>query len=289
MPVQRVTYYIKPLSIMNMRLLPFNCPTARFEPAPNGYHALSAKNVPAFHEEPEMPPESEVKQWALVFYEEDENVSENRFWTALGMDLYHDYKPRIKVNDEVKRIAESANEGAKTPDEKLARLVNYCRKNIKNILGDDVTTKEREKAKQNNTTLDTLRRREGTPYEINLAFAALAIADGFDARLAWMSDRGDVFFDKRRPTRYFLSAYDVAVNVDGRWRFYDVANRNFTDWNVALARGGCRGSHHRPKRADVCADANHSGRSIKDREHCGVHAGRRGHAGGRCARKPIRP
>ena len=37
-------------------------------PEPNGLHSLTYTNMPAFHEEPYMPPEHEVRSLMLVYY-----------------------------------------------------------------------------------------------------------------------------------------------------------------------------------------------------------------------------
>lgn len=55
---------------------------------------------------------------------------------------------------------------------------------------------------------------------------ALATAEGFDARLTYLPDCGQSFFSEHILTPYFLRARNVAINVAGKWRFYDLANRN---------------------------------------------------------------
>jgi hypothetical protein len=53
------------------------------------------------------------------------------------------------------------------------------------------------------------------------AFGALAIAAGFDARMAELASRNSVAFDPSLPTSHFLRDLVVAVRAGGRWRFYD--------------------------------------------------------------------
>ena len=57
-----------------------------------------------------------------------------------------------------------------------------------------------------------------------MLFSAMAIASGFDARVANLADRSDTFFDKSFSDDYFLQAYDIAVKVGDTWRFYDPAS-----------------------------------------------------------------
>jgi len=70
-PVQRLTYHIKPLTgAVLMRYRPFNCRVPPFTLDRDGYFSTSLSNIPAFHEEPEMPPENETRQWILIYYEQ---------------------------------------------------------------------------------------------------------------------------------------------------------------------------------------------------------------------------
>lgn len=149
--VRQVTYHIKALPSSEfqpyyMRVMPFNCPSLPpFQSEPGGFHTFTVKNVPALPEEPFMPPENEVRQWALVYYQDKEQPSEDKFWIRLGKEAYQNYKSQIRVNGEVKRIADSATEGAKAPDDKISRLAEYWRKNLKNIDRAEVTIEQRDR------------------------------------------------------------------------------------------------------------------------------------------------
>jgi hypothetical protein len=169
-----------------------------------------------------MPPEDQVRPWILIYYSEDKKVTPEKYWIEFGKKLYNDTKPQLKVNDDVRRAAESAIEDAKDPEEKLARLIRYCRTQIKNLRDDDVTEQQRAKAKQNRSPGETLKHGAGTGLELNMLFAAMASAAGFEARYARLSDRSDTFFNRGFPDSYFLRTYDVAVKVNDTWRFYDV-------------------------------------------------------------------
>ena len=52
-------------------------------------------------------------------------------------------------------------------------------------------------------------------------FGALAIAAGFDARMALLASRNGVAFDPSLPASYFLRNLVIAVRTGDRWRFYD--------------------------------------------------------------------
>ncbi|MBV8819316.1 MAG: DUF3857 domain-containing protein, partial [Acidobacteriaceae bacterium] len=199
-PVERVTYHIKPLVHpyfpYAMRSLTFHIAPEPFVPERNGYVSVTHTGLPAVREEPHMPPEFEVQSWMLIYYEVDRNLSAEKYWKDRGRKLYDEWKPRLKVSGEVKQTAATVMEDAKTDDDKLQRLFHYCRASIKNIndAGSGLSAEKRNSAKENKVPADTIKQGMGTGTDINLLFAALATAAGFDARMAWVADRSKFFF-----------------------------------------------------------------------------------------------
>ena len=230
-PVQTVRYYLKPLSSpyfpYAMRTIGFHLPQGPgFVQAPYGFHSLTFTNMPAFHEEPNMPPEHEVRSWMLVFYAASNNTTAEKYWKDHGREMYQDMKPRMKVDNEVKRTAAKVIEGATTPEDKLQHLFRYCRNSIKNVNdpGSGLSVEERSDRKSNKTPADTIRTGVGTGFDIDLLFSALATASGFEARFAKISDRSQFFFNPGMAQAYFMRAYEVAVQVNDHWQFFDPAS-----------------------------------------------------------------
>jgi transglutaminase-like putative cysteine protease len=77
---------------------------------------------------------------------------------------------------------------------------------LKDVNGRNITTEEREAAKMNKNTVDVLKRGVGDAQDINYAFAALATASGFEARVAKLSDRGSFLFDPAMRSAFFLNS-----------------------------------------------------------------------------------
>src|SRR5688572_2221255 len=223
-PVRRVQYLVKPYEYEG---LSFNSITMQGQSAPwvkekNGFFSTTMTNMPAVQDEPRMPPENQVKTWMLVYYAAgDRRPEPDKYWMDVGKNFYEKTKSLIKPNDEVKQMAASLVAEAKTDDEKLARLFEFCRTKIKNTDNDasGLTSEERAKLKDNKSPGDTLKRGVGTTMDVDLLFAALANASGFDARIALSPNRGDLFFDKGLPNAYFIDPRNVAVNVGGTWKF----------------------------------------------------------------------
>jgi hypothetical protein len=226
-PVQRVQYSIKPMDYVGAD---FHGITRNGAPSPwvkekGGYYTNIRTNMPAVHEESRMPPEDEVKTWMLVFYKKAlvNQPTPQKYWWDLGKDYYERNKSLIKANDEVKQMAASLIADAKTDDEKIARLFEFCRNKIKNTTNDasGLTPDERAKLKENKNPSDTLKRGMGTGGDVDLLFAALANASGFDARIVLAPDRGDLFFDENLANAYFVNPQNIAVNVGGTWKFFN--------------------------------------------------------------------
>ena len=222
-PVQRVQYSIKPMSYENASFhsLAMHGQNTQWVKEKGGYYSTTMTNMPAVYEESRMPPEDEVKTWMLVFYQtaSSEKPNPDKYWLDLAKNYYERTKSLLKPNDDVKQLAASLTATAKTDDEKIANLFDYCRYQIKSTKG--LTPDERAKVKENKSPSDTLKRGIGTWRDIDLLFAALANAAGFDARIALAPDRGDIFFDKSVPNAYFINPQNIAVNVGGKWKFFN--------------------------------------------------------------------
>jgi Domain of Unknown Function with PDB structure (DUF3857)/Transglutaminase-like superfamily len=227
-PIQRVTYYLKPSPNVAgaFRVQMFNGTLPPAQKDKDGFYGFTLTNVPAFHEEPRMPPENQVREWLFVYYSRYEKLDPDRYWRDHAKWMYEQSRDALKVNDEVRHAATEAVGDAGTPAEKLRRIFDYCRSKIKNVndpaLG--LTAEERAKVKENKTPSDTLRRGIGTGDEIDALFAALCISAGFDARLTAVSDRGHIFFKADFADSYFLRNLNVAVKVGDEWDLFNPAS-----------------------------------------------------------------
>ncbi|MBV8905397.1 MAG: DUF3857 domain-containing protein, partial [Acidobacteriia bacterium] len=88
-PVREVTFHIKPVSGTwvhwpAMRYMPFGCKPESVAQEVNGFTQFTLHNIPAFVEEPWMPPEYSARQWILIYYEENDNTGKDKFWKSLG-------------------------------------------------------------------------------------------------------------------------------------------------------------------------------------------------------------
>jgi Domain of Unknown Function with PDB structure (DUF3857) len=227
-PVHVVRYYLKPhpFAVNPMRTMTFQGQTPGFQKERDGFYRTEMTNMPAFHEEPRMPPANQVRTWMLVFYSPDLKKDPMTYWKDRGKQLHEAFKGYMKVNDDVRRAAAEAIGDATAPEQKLERLFNFCRTKIKNVNDDasGLTGEQLQKLKDNRSPADTLKRGYGTGIDIDFLFGALASAAGFDARFAKLSDRGTRFFDINFTDDYFMRAYNIAVKLNDKWMFFDPSN-----------------------------------------------------------------
>lgn len=228
-PVQQVKYLIKPYPFegFGMNSITLHGKATPFAKEKDGFYSTTMNNVPAVHEESRMPPEDQVKAWMLIYYSKDQKVEPEKYWFDYGKRIYERTKSLLKVNDEVRAAATTIIGDAKTPEEKLGRLFEFCREKIKNVSDDasGMTAEERKKLKENKSPADTLKRGVGDAADIDLLFAALATAAGYDARIVLAPDRGDMFFDREIANAYFLDPSNIAVRVGEEWKFYNPGYR----------------------------------------------------------------
>ena len=225
-PVERVQYFIKPMDYpgLTFNAITLHGRSSEWVKEKGGYFSTTLTDLPAVHEESRMPPEDQIKTWMLVYYQRTTAKSDpEKYWLETAKTFYEASKSLMKANDEIKQLAGTLTADAKSDDEKLQRLFEFCRAKIKNTSNDasGLTPDERAKLKANKNPSDTLKRGMGDGGDIDLLFAALANASGFDARIVLSPDRGDIFFDKSLPNAYFIRPQSIAVNVGGTWKFFN--------------------------------------------------------------------
>lgn len=228
-PVELVQYHIKPVDNpeYGMKGNPFNVKNEPFTREKDGYWVTSAKNIPSFKEEPRMPPEYSVRPWLLLYYTKENKIEPEKYWKEYSKGEYNTHKPLIKISDEVKTATTEAVGAETDPDQKIKKIFDYVRAKIKNIHDDqfNLSADDLKKIKENKNTSDTIKRGEGNGHDIDMVFAAMVTAAGFDARVTNLPRRSDIIFPKWFPDSYFMSTENIAVKVGDHWKFFDPASR----------------------------------------------------------------
>lgn len=227
-PLQSVSYWIKPFSgTLEMGYERFNVGDTNFEKEKNGFYIATMTNVPAFREEPSMLPEDEVKKWIYIYYRQPGTKNPQEFWKGVSKTGFEASKGFYKVSDEVKTVTAQVVAGATTDEEKLHKIYDYTKTEIKNLsYSEKVTDDEWKKVQSAKSGSETLKLKMGSAADVDYLFGSMARAAGFDARLAFSGDRSELFFNPRvMNERLMLNSSSVAVKVGSDWRFFSPASR----------------------------------------------------------------
>lgn len=184
------------------------------------FQVYEAADLAPIPEEPMPPPDAQTKRWFLYYFTLADEAG--KYWEFASKELrtLEDgwFKPTKPLQETARRIAGSGG----TESERLARLYEFCRTQIKNLSYDSsgYTSEQIANLKLNKTPTDTLTNRHGSAFQINILFGALARAAGMPARLAWCGDRGRSLFERELRTRTALPDLLVVFGEE-RPQFYD--------------------------------------------------------------------
>jgi hypothetical protein len=221
-PVQRIAYHIRPQK--GYKLIPsfFNMPETTFveDATEKGFFVASLNDVPAYKVEPHMPPEDEVRKWAFVGY----SVRDMALWRT----VYRRYSPWLLTyaspTEVIKKKAGELTLNAATDDEKLRRIYDYVQTQIRNVDFDRLLTEEQREDLDHDHAEDTITRRMGNTIYVELLFAALAKAAGYEVNLVFSGDRSETFFSPDKyPFSSLLHLASVAVKVNSEWKYFNAS------------------------------------------------------------------
>ena len=231
-PVELIQYHVKALTNteLGMNGQSFNIKNTPFVKEKSDFWMTSVANIPSFKEELRMPPEYAVRPWLLLYYTKNGNIEAEKFWKEYSKGEYNTHKAMIKVSDEIKTAAAEATGSETDPLRKIQKIFDFVRAKIKNINDDrlHISADDLKKIKENKNTADTIKRGEGSGHDINMLFAAMSMAAGFDARITNLPRRSDIFFPKWFTTDYFMRTENVAIKIGDAWKFFDPASRYAT-------------------------------------------------------------
>jgi hypothetical protein len=237
-PVQLVKYHIAPLvgssELLAMRGQPFHVNSTLKVGVERNFNVVSMANVPAHAEEPNAPPDWEVRPWMMLYYEpRTAPIEPDKYWTEFSKEVASDEKKTTSTTPEIQRATAPLALGNASLDEKLTALVSFCRTKIKRIDVDTVSDAERKGFTENKSPTAALAAGRGTGYDVLLLFVAMARAAGLDARLALLPSREDVTFKGAWMLKQLLTDRAVAVRDGDHWRFLDPTNEYAPDGHLA--------------------------------------------------------
>ena len=220
-PMQRVTYYIRPFEGMYLNFDYRNMPEIKFTANSEGFYVGTIQNVPAFKEEPNMPPEDEVIKWAQLSYR-----GRSFDWSPFGRAVNQIFSNAIKPTKEIEQKVAELTNGVSSSDEKLKKIYDFTRTQIRNITFDASLTDEQKEKIEIKGATDALKKRMGHIGDINFLFAALAKASGFQTALVLASDRSESFFnpDRNIQESNIHPAGIIIIQGNGESKFVNAGN-----------------------------------------------------------------
>lgn len=236
-PVQNLSYYYKPYNKREPDYQSFNFTDTKFVKDEKGFYLAQRTNVPAFKEEPRMPPGDTVRPWMLlqgislsvmdasafsVSFTIKDPSSPNRYWGAVGTENAGLTKFVTKPDKEIKRVAEELTASASTPEEKLRKLYEFCQTQIKNTSFDSsLNDEQRAKLPKNKSLSDILKNKQAGSQFVDMLFGSMASSLGYETRVAFTGDRSKMFFTPEMTNEAFIHPAAIAVKVGDDWKFYN--------------------------------------------------------------------
>ena len=178
----------------------------------DGIH-LEVLNTPGFEKEDYIPPEEELKPHLDFYYSEQNLETPEQFWKRNGKAWNDRFEKFMGDHKEVREAAAQAIAGADSPEAKLRKLYAESQK-IRNLSFERVKSEKEEKRenlKENNNVADILKHGYADGFDIDLLFAALARAAGFQASIVRVSKRNQYFFNRQLENARQLN--DIVVEV----------------------------------------------------------------------------
>ena len=134
-----------------------------------------------------MPPELGVKMWGWLYYSRDADPSPDKYWREYAERRHQRINHATNPSRVIRRVVETITLARDGPREKIARIYDYVQGEIHNLgLSDERDTGAalNPGLRKNKSVDDTIRRRYGTPADINLLFISMLRAAGLTRRLA---------------------------------------------------------------------------------------------------------
>jgi hypothetical protein len=240
-PVETISYYYKPYNNNTPRYQNYNFTDVKFVKDKGGYYLAQRMDVPSLKEEPNMPPENNVRAWMLltgsslsitgtsgfsINFSFKDPSSPSLYWGGVSADWGPIAKLMSKPSDDVKAAAEQIVAGAVTPEDRLRKIYDYCQTQISNTTFDPkITDEQRAKLPQTKSVNDVLKRKSASAMFVDLLFGTMAKALGFETRVALMSDRSEMVFEPNMTNEAFIHPGGIGVKINNDWKVYNPGSK----------------------------------------------------------------
>jgi Domain of Unknown Function with PDB structure (DUF3857)/Transglutaminase-like superfamily len=202
---------------------------------------LEMDDVPAFVEEPYMPPANQMK-WRVEFYYRTGDKQEE-YWKEEGKAWNKQVESFLGRKKGVEEAVSQIVSGATSPEEKL-RQIYYFVSRLENQSYDPPRASQEAQAlgiKANRGAEDVLQQKSGDHDELNRLFVAMVHAAGFPAWLMRVPDRSETFFQPALLSTDQFDAEIAIVQLNGKEVFLDPGTKfcpyGLLNWRYAGVEG----------------------------------------------------
>ena len=221
-PVREYTFDVT-AGFARMNLSWFHVPPPEKKNEDDSQLSITLRNLPAFVEEPQMPPEREVRGWIRLMYTGDEK-DPGKAWQNFCDEAGDFFDRQTKPNSAIRTKAAQLVASAATAEEKLRRLYQFCQDEIINLDWSDAPAAReerlREKPRDFQSAKETLARGRGRVNEIDYLFASLARAAGLEPHRAMNATRDELLNARIAQGWEFMDSLTIACKLGDSWRFF---------------------------------------------------------------------
>jgi hypothetical protein len=215
---------------------------------------LTVSDVPPLLEEPYSPPPGAVRMRVHFYYTDGGKVedywkTENKYWNK---DVEDFVEHRNGAGDVLAKTLAASD----TPEQKARKLYAFVTQ-LENRSYVPARATQEEHALgilPNKNAEDVLRQRSGDHDELNRTFVALLHEANIPARMMWLPDRTEVFFDENFLSTSQFDAEVAIVELGGKEVFLDPGTKycpyGIVNWRYAGNRGLRQSESKKPEFGD---------------------------------------
>ncbi len=190
----------------------------------DGSLSLDLNDIPGLPDEDYMLPEDELRGHVEFIYTNEEHpVNAEEYWNRVAKGWADSEEKFIGMRAAIRQVVDQTISPGDLAEAKLRKL--YARAQaIRNWQAEEEKTSQeskREKLKDNSNSEDVLKHGYGSGFDINLFFAALAQAAGFDSSMVWLAPRNKTRFHKELQDKKELGADIVYVRAGDKEYYLD--------------------------------------------------------------------
>ncbi|HYK90880.1 MAG TPA: DUF3857 domain-containing protein [Acidobacteriota bacterium] len=202
---------------------------------------MNLRDVPAFVEEPYMPPARVLQPRVRFFYQVGGTM--DQFWKEEGKYWHKEVESFLDHNSGIADAARQKGAAGDTPEQKAKKLYAFvAQMDNRSYVPQRAQQEEKTLGLQyNDGAQDVLRQKSGTHDDLNRLFVALLRAADIPAWIITVPDRSDTFFDEHYLSMDQFDAEIVIAQINGKEVYLDPGTRfcpyGLVDWHYSASRG----------------------------------------------------